>query len=117
VNRYSYKAYALFIPYALANVFSFICVCIGVISFLRDGVLPGRKVQDIIYAARDSAMHRHRFSLGSRKMSMTAIDDGKGDVMIRVVEVHGPDEGVNDRGFVWKKTSWRRKDRDACDLV
>jgi hypothetical protein len=85
VNRYSYKAYALFVPYALANVFAFMCVCVGIVSFVRDGVLPGRKVQDVIYAARGVAVH-HDLMLGSRKMSMTAVDDGKGDVVIRIVE-------------------------------
>jgi hypothetical protein len=86
VNRYSYKAYALFVPYALANVFAFLCVCIGIVSFVRDGVLPGRKIQDIIYAARGVAVHRD-LALESRKMSMTAVDNGKGDVVIRIVEV------------------------------
>jgi hypothetical protein len=86
VNRYSYKEFALFVPYALANAFAFICVCIGIVSFVRDGVLPGRKVQDVIYAARGVAVHRD-LTMGSRKMSMTAVDDGKGDVVIRIVEV------------------------------
>jgi hypothetical protein len=69
VNRYSYKPYALFIPYLLANTFTLACLVVGMASYLRDGVLPGRKVQDIIYAAGGPVVQR-RASLGSRKMSM-----------------------------------------------
>lgn len=70
INRYDYKPYALFIPYALANTFTLACLLVGMVSYTRDGVLPGRKVQDIIYAAGGPAVQRA--SLGSRKMSTWA---------------------------------------------
>jgi hypothetical protein len=101
--------YALFIPYALANIFSFFCVCIGICSFVCDGVLPGRKVQDIIDAARDAAVHRH-LSPGARKMSMMAVDDGKGDVVIRLVDVDVEEAGVSGRRFVWGVMSSRKRE-------
>ena len=84
VNRYSYKPYGLFIPYILANIFSFVCLCIGLVSCYRDGVLPGRKVQDIIYAARNPAIHRHA-SIDVRKMSLTAKSDLNGDLELGIV--------------------------------
>lgn len=87
VNRYSYKRYGLFLPYVLANTFAFVCVAIGTVSFARDGVMPGRKVQDIIYAARNPAVHSQP-SL-SRRMSMGAGVDDKGDIEIRVAQCDG----------------------------
>jgi hypothetical protein len=61
--------------------------------------LPGRKVQDVIYAARGAEVHRY-LTLGSRKMSMTAIHDGTGDVVIRIVDKCGKKDGVADRDIV-----------------
>jgi hypothetical protein len=71
VNRYSYKPYGLFIPYALANIFTFVCVAIGIISFARDGVLPGRKVQDVIWAARRG------FELGDESDEILEAEEGR----------------------------------------
>ena len=45
-------------------------------------------------------------------MSMTAMNDEKGDVMIGVVEVYGAEEKVNNRGFLWRVMSWRKRERD-----
>jgi hypothetical protein len=53
VNRYGYNARSLFIPYALANLFTLITVLLGVVSYHRDGVLPDRKFQDFVSAAAD----------------------------------------------------------------
>ncbi|KAF2729936.1 hypothetical protein EJ04DRAFT_501369 [Polyplosphaeria fusca] len=53
VNRYSYKALGLFIPYGLANLFAFICVLLGVWSYTQDGVYPDKKFQDIVSSAED----------------------------------------------------------------
>jgi hypothetical protein len=70
VNRYSYKAYGLFIPYALANLFTFLCVIIGTYSYIHDSVLPDKKIQEIIYAA--SPDHARRKST----IVATDIEDG-----------------------------------------
>lgn len=71
---------------------------IGVVSFIRDGVLPGRKLQDIIYATRNSSAHG-RPSM-TRKTSMSAGVDAKGEVEIRVVQVKTPHEPV------FESTDW-----------
>ncbi|CAO2649464.1 Nn.00g068490.m01.CDS01 [Neocucurbitaria sp. VM-36] len=108
VNRYSYKAYGLFIPYALANVFAFVCVVVGLVSYAHDGVLPGKKVQDIIYAARNPAVHS-RPSL-SRRMSMGAGIDDKGHIEIRVVQVEGVGKGKEERaGSMFQKMRWNKE--------
>lgn len=99
VNRYSYKPYGLFIPYVLANVLTFVCVCIGGISFVIDGVLPGRKVQDLIWAAR-----RH-FALSSRKLSLAVEGGGKGDIMLDVAEV---EDVEGNAGVGWRKMSFKK---------
>jgi hypothetical protein len=48
VNRYGYSPIGLFIPYALACLFTSIIVIIGVFTFKHDGVHPDRKVEDIL---------------------------------------------------------------------
>jgi len=53
VNRYNYKAYGLFVPYALANAFALVCVILGLTSYVRDGAMPGKKVQDYLQAMYD----------------------------------------------------------------
>ena len=53
VNRYNYKAYGLFVPYALANAFALVCVILGLTSYVRDGAMPGKKVQDYLQAMHD----------------------------------------------------------------
>ncbi|KAJ4301769.1 hypothetical protein N0V90_003863 [Kalmusia sp. IMI 367209] len=70
VNRYAYKAYGLFLPYALANVFSLLIITIGIYSYVRDGVMAEKKFQDIVSAAEDpEIVHVIR----NRKRSVTAI--------------------------------------------
>lgn len=82
VNRYSYKPYGLFIPYALANMFTFMCVAIGIISFARDGVLPGRKVQDVIWAARWG------LELGEEIADISEAEEGRAESTIGLVVQH-----------------------------
>jgi hypothetical protein len=72
VNRYNYKAYGLFIPYALANAFALVCVILGLTSYVRDGAMPGKKVQDYV-----QAMHDPKFqgspAVNSRTPSFSAV--------------------------------------------
>jgi hypothetical protein len=78
---------------------TFVCVCIGAVSFVVDGVLPGRTVQDLIWAAR-----RH-FALNSKKMSMAVEGGGKGDITL---DVAAADDGDEERGVAFRKMSWIR---------
>lgn len=78
---------------------TFVCVCIGAVSFVVDGVLPGRTVQDLIWAAR-----RH-FALSSKKMSMAVEGGEKGDITLDVAAV---DDGDEERAVVFRKMSWIR---------
>jgi hypothetical protein len=50
VNRYGYNPYGLWIPYALASLFTFLTVIIGTIAFSTHGVKPGIKFQDVVGA-------------------------------------------------------------------
>ena len=72
VNRYNYKAYGLFVPYALANAFALVCVILGLTSYIRDGTMPGKKVQDYV-----QAMHDPKFqgspAVNSRTPSFSAV--------------------------------------------
>ncbi|RYN25391.1 hypothetical protein AA0115_g7678 [Alternaria tenuissima] len=72
VNRYNYKAYGLFVPYALANAFALVCVILGLTSYVRDGAMPGKKVQDYV-----QAMHDPKFqgspAVNSRTPSFSAV--------------------------------------------
>ncbi|KAH0538880.1 hypothetical protein FGG08_004536 [Glutinoglossum americanum] len=69
VNRYGYNPYGLFIPYALANLFTLITVLLGIVSYSHNGVLPDKKFQDIVSAAEDPRIiHVAR----DRRKSMTA---------------------------------------------
>jgi len=75
VNRYDYQRPALFIPYALANVFALLVVIFGFYSYIVDGVLADKKFQDIVTAAEDPEMVH---VIMSRKQSITAVlVDGK----------------------------------------
>lgn len=103
VNRYSYKPCALFIPYLLSNVFTLVCVFIGVVSYIRDSAMPGRKVQDIIYAARNPALQR-RLEMGDRKLSMTASQDGNGVVIGLGM---GEERRSSAGSGKWRNMSWR----------
>jgi hypothetical protein len=60
-------------------------MCIGITSFMRGRVLPGRKVQGVIYAARVVVVQRDQ-AMGSSKMSIAAVNDWKGDFVTRLVE-------------------------------
>ena len=80
INRYACRPYGLFVPYILANVFAFICMTVGIVSFVNDGVHPGKRVQDIIHAAQRPAML-------SRRTSLDASLNEKGDIEIRISPV------------------------------
>ncbi|ORY04871.1 hypothetical protein BCR34DRAFT_491266 [Clohesyomyces aquaticus] len=100
VNRYAYKHPGLFIPYGLANLFTFIIVLLGLYSYRRHGVKPDRKFQDLVELAVEHAElwqeERHRGSVtitisrvgtveagnrtegsGRRKLSIKWLNDGK----------------------------------------
>jgi hypothetical protein len=98
VNRYSYHAIGLFVPYALANLFTLITVLVGSFSYLHDDVMPDKKFQDIVSAAEDPDLVR---VVRERKRSVTAVVvDGK--VVLRA--------GVHERGGkmeVWRKVRRR----------
>jgi hypothetical protein len=57
VNRYGYSPLGLFIPYALACLLTFITVVTGAMTYIRHGVMPGKKIQDILAAADSKAIH------------------------------------------------------------
>lgn len=73
VNRYDYKPYGLFIPYALACAFALISVVIGSFSYIYDGVMPDKKFQDIVSAAEDPAIV-HIIRTRSRSVSAAFVD-------------------------------------------
>ncbi|KAF1839004.1 hypothetical protein BDW02DRAFT_594079 [Decorospora gaudefroyi] len=99
VNRYDYKPLGLFIPYALANMFAFVCIVLGVVSYIRDGVMPGKKVQDFVYAARSPEFHSHP-SLGSRNPSLGAALGADGVMEMRV------GAGDDGRARSWRSVRW-----------
>ncbi|KAF2471142.1 uncharacterized protein BDR25DRAFT_223485 [Lindgomyces ingoldianus] len=74
VNCYAYKTYGLFIPYALANLFTFLVVAMGLYSYIHDGVRPDKKFQDIVVAAEDPEFVQ---VVRSRKRSVTAVMVGE----------------------------------------
>lgn len=110
VNRYSYKAFALFVPYALANIFALACILVGIISYINDGVLLGKKVQDIIYAARNSSVHG-RSSL-SRRTSLGACVDERGFIEIRVVHEEAGTKKQERSGSFFGMIKWRKEESD-----
>lgn len=96
VNRYDYKAYGLFVPYALANAFALVCVILGLTSYVRDGAMPGKKVQDYL-----QAMHDPRFqgspAQNSRTPSLSAVS-GSLIPLNSVASSEGSGEGrINER--------------------
>ncbi|KAF1960480.1 hypothetical protein CC80DRAFT_466327 [Byssothecium circinans] len=69
VNRYAYQSQALFIPYALANVFALTIVVFGFYSYMVDGVLADKTFRDIVRASGDpEVLH----IMTSRRRSLTA---------------------------------------------
>jgi hypothetical protein len=50
VNRYGYNAYGLWIPHALASLFSSTMVVTGIAAFVTHGAKPGIKFQDVMGA-------------------------------------------------------------------
>ncbi|KAI4941785.1 hypothetical protein J4E86_010296 [Alternaria arbusti] len=100
VNRYDYKVYGLFIPYALANAFAIICVILGLTSYVRDGAMPGKKMQDLVHAARNPKFHNSP-SLGSRTTSLGASVGPDG------LEMRIASEGLGEGGSDGRTRSWR----------
>ncbi|KAF2177452.1 hypothetical protein K469DRAFT_755105 [Zopfia rhizophila CBS 207.26] len=109
VNRYGYKPYGLFIPYTLANLFTFVVILFGIFSYIKDDVMPDKKFQDIVSAVEDLEITR---AVRSRKRSVTAVFVGD-----KIVWRAGPEnlQGVSLRkvkvlaGRLRKMQSWRRK--------
>ena len=58
------------------------CVAIGIVSYSRDGVLPGRKVQDIIWAARRG------FELGEEGVDISEAEEGGARSTVGLVVQH-----------------------------
>jgi hypothetical protein len=105
VNRYDYKVYGLFIPYALANVFAVICVTLGLTSYVRDGAMPGKKMQDLVQAARNPMFHNSP-DLGSRTTSLGAGVGPDGAMEMRIAS-GDPGEGSSDgRHKSWQSIRW-----------
>ena len=114
VNRYDYKVYGLFIPYALANLFAFLCISLGLISFVRDGAMPGRKVQDFVAVARSPEVHNHP-RLGARTTSLDAIIGADGAYEMRVArDEAGEEEASSARS--WRSVRYPREDSWSGDV-
>jgi hypothetical protein len=77
VNRYRYNAPGLFIPYALANLFTLFTILLAAISYWRHGVLPDRKFWDIVRALEEP---------GPRRVVMNR--ERRGSMRFRNVESH-----------------------------
>jgi hypothetical protein len=104
VNRYSYQPYGLFIPYALANLFTFITVLIGIYSYIYDDVMPGKNFQDIVSAAENPAMVH---LVKDRKRSVTVVlVDGK--VVLRAGEERTGRVGRRVE-VAWRRVTKRKK--------
>lgn len=86
MNRYRYNRRDLFLPYAVANLFSLVIVLLGLGSYSRHGVFPDRKFQDIIEAVGEPHVIR---GVLNRTVSFTAEKSGERLVlrpgMVRVV--------------------------------
>lgn len=104
VNRYSYKPYGLFIPYALANIFTLLCVLLGAWSYVHDDVLPDKKIQEIIYATRPDLRY------GSKRWNVVDVDGSRGSITFKVAEGNrrlGKD--VRAEKVSWHRVQWGRK--------
>jgi hypothetical protein len=116
VNRYSYKAYDLFVPYALSNLFALVCVGLGLTSYIHDRAMPGKKMQDIVQAARNPKFQDSP-SLGSRTTSLGANVGPDGAVELGLAIV-APGEGSNDgrtrsfRSIRWSSDAGRVEGRE-----
>lgn len=107
VNRYGYKPYGLFIPYALANVFTLITVIFGLWSYIHDDVYPDKKFQDIVVAAEDPEIVQ---IVKNRKRSMTMVVVGDKIVWKAGSEKHQKEALMFWRRF-WEKKRRSRKER------
>jgi hypothetical protein len=56
VNRYGYNVWGLFVPYAIATVFTALTVFMGVWSFYFWGKVPESRPQDFITAAQEDGL-------------------------------------------------------------
>ncbi|KAF2876075.1 hypothetical protein BDV95DRAFT_482729 [Massariosphaeria phaeospora] len=79
VNRYAYRRYGHFVPYALANLLTLVILIVGIYSYVKDGVMPDRKVQDILSAVKGAEIAQ---AVRSRKRSVTAVVVG-GEFVLR----------------------------------
>lgn len=120
VNRYGYKPQGLFIPYALATFFSLVVVLLGLYSFIRDGVNPDRRYEDIVAAVGDSDTAR---VIKSRQFSVTA-RKGEGGLIWRAGTARVERRtSVAKRVGTWKRVGsvgrvrvlWARKGRGERD--
>ena len=116
VNCYNYKAYGLFVSYAPTNVFALVCVGLGLTSYIHDGAMPGKRIQDIVHTARNPKFQDSP-SLGSRTTSLGANVGPDGAVELRLAIVD-PGEGSNDgrtrpfRSIRWSSDAGRVEDRE-----
>jgi hypothetical protein len=114
VNRYGYKPFGLFIPYGLANFFTFVTVLIGMYSYMYDDVMPDKKFQDIVSAAEDPEIIQ---VVKSRKRSMTAVLVGD-KIVLRAGPSLGEKKG---HGFkmvrIWRGGKGRSKKRERENSV
>jgi hypothetical protein len=109
VNRYGYKPYGLFIPYGLANFFTFLTVLIGMYSYNHDKVMPDKKFQDIVSAAEDPEIIQ---VARTRKKSMTAVLVGD-KILLRAGPSLGEKKGhIVKVGRIWRGGRGRDKKRE-----
>lgn len=107
VNRYNYKPFGLFIPYALANLGTLITVLIGIYSCKNDEVMPDKKFQDIVSAAEDPNIIQ---IVRLRKRSVTAVYvDGK--MMLRAGPERAQKEALKKVKAFLERTHLRKKNK------
>jgi len=70
VNRYDYNRYGLFIPYAVANAFTFFTVVVSLVCLKRHGALPGSTFGDLENMIKDPEMTH---VVKGRKRSLTGV--------------------------------------------
>ncbi|OCK93566.1 uncharacterized protein K441DRAFT_564791 [Cenococcum geophilum 1.58] len=104
VNRYDYKPYGLFIPYALANLFTLISVIFGIYSYIHDDVMPDKMFQDIVSAAEDPMIvHLVR----DRKRNLTAVFEN-GNLKLMAGPERAQKETLRKVKVLWGKVGGRK---------
>ncbi|KAK3315414.1 hypothetical protein B0H66DRAFT_593988 [Apodospora peruviana] len=78
VNRYGYSKYGLFVPYALACLFTTVTAVVGLVTTYRmGGAMPDKKFQDILAAADDHTIAIAKSGRDGRRQSVKAEFNGR----------------------------------------